>query len=138
MVDQYFAYSLTAAHRAVHGAMTARAREFGIQVEAWRVLEALDTDARLTMGQLAELVLMNPSALSKLVDRMVADGLVHRQISREDQRQINLLLTALGRKRMAQIREAAQEQDRSIRAHLGDGNAAILKDMLVKLRSLYD
>ena len=39
-------------------------------------------DEKLTMGDLAELVLMNPPTLTKLVDRMVADGLVHRKIAK--------------------------------------------------------
>ena len=49
---------------------------FGIQVETWRILETLDQTDNLTMSGLAKIVLMNPPALTKMVDRMVADGLV--------------------------------------------------------------
>ncbi|MDE0521917.1 MAG: hypothetical protein OXH79_08180 [Boseongicola sp.] len=43
--------------------------------------------------------------MTKLVDRMVSDGLVLRQVARHDHRQINVLATALGRKRMLQNRQ---------------------------------
>ena len=48
------------------------------------------------MSELAEIVLMNPPAMTKMVDRMVADGLVQRQIGREDQRRVTLILTEHG------------------------------------------
>jgi len=74
---------------------------------------------RLTMGELAEIVLMNPPTLTKLVDRMVSDGLVHRQVAQNDHRQINVLPTALGRKRMMQIRQEIEDQDAAILDRLG-------------------
>lgn len=90
-----------------------------MQIEAWRILETLETDQRLTMGQLADVALMNPPALTKLVDRMVSDGLVHRQVARHDQRQVNVLATALGRKRMLQIRQEVEGQDAALLHSLG-------------------
>jgi len=36
------------------------------------------------MGELAEVVLLSPPTLSKLVDRVVANGLVHGQPSSKD------------------------------------------------------
>ncbi len=57
---------------------------------------------------------MNPPTLTKMVDRMVMEGLVHRQAGKTDQRQVNLMLTDLGRKRMAQVRGVVQSQDEAI------------------------
>lgn len=136
MIESYFAYSLSAAHRAVHQSLASRAKAQGLQVEAWRVLEALDSGERPTMGQLAQKVLMNPSALSKLVDRMVSDGLVHRQIGREDQRQVNLLITALGTKRMHQMRESVREHDQAIRDLLGADEAEHIQELLQRLSTI--
>ena len=81
--------------------------------------ETLEAGQRLTMGQLADVVLMNPPTLTKLVDRMVSDGLVHRQVARHDNRQINVLATALGRKRMLQIRQEVEGQDAALLQSLG-------------------
>ena len=85
------------------------------------------------MGQLAEVVLMNPPTLTKLVDRMVSDGLVHRQVAQNDHRQINVLPTALGKKRMMQIRREVEEQDTAILKMLGQKEADQLIGLLQSL-----
>lgn len=131
--ERHLSYALEAAHRSVSNSLGARLKAHGIQVTAWRVMECLDIDQRLTMGELAKRALINPPALSKLVDRMVSDGLVHRQISVTDQRQINLLLTNLGRRRMLQIRKDAEEQDRALSALLDSDNGEMLRQLLLKL-----
>lgn len=131
--ERHLSYALEAAHRSVHNSLTARLKKHGISVTAWRVMECLDNDERLTMGELARRALINPPALSKLVDRMVSNGLVHRQISTVDQRQINLLLTPLGRRRMLQIREDAEEQDRALTALVESAGGGMLKQLLYKL-----
>ncbi|MEL0436097.1 MarR family winged helix-turn-helix transcriptional regulator [Phycobacter sp. K97] len=129
-IHNYLSYALAAAHRKVNASLSARLREHGIQIEAWRVLETLESGQRLTMGELAEIVLMNPPTLSKLVDRMVSDGLVHRQVAQNDHRQINVLPTALGRKRMMQIRKEIEEQDAAILDQLGQNESAQLIQLL--------
>ena len=132
-IQDYLSYALAAAHRKVNASLSSRLRKHGIQIEAWRILETLDSGRRLTMGQLAEIVLMNPPTLTKLVDRMVSDGLVHRQVAQNDHRKINVLATALGRKRMMQIREEVEEQDSTIQGQLGESNAKQLMQLLQEL-----
>lgn len=132
-IDSYISYTLAAAHRAVHQSLTAALKEHGVQVEVWRVLETLDAEPSQTMGELAKIVLMNPPTLTKMVDRMVMDGLVHRQAGKTDQRQVNLMLTDLGRKRMAQIRDIVQSQDEAICNLLGESEVAKLNNILGRL-----
>lgn len=126
-------YVLAAAHRRATQGLTARLKKHGVQVEAWRVMELLDGELRLTMGELAKAALINPPTLSKLVDRMVSDGLVHRQIAAEDHRQINLLLTDLGRMRMLQIRDEITEQDQEFLANMDGEDSQRLLELLAKL-----
>jgi len=109
-----------------------------MQIEAWRILETLETGERLTMGQLADVVLMNPPTLTKLVDRMVSDGLVHRQVARNDHRQINVLATALGRKRMLQIRREVEGQDADLLQSLGRPATEELIELLNGITSASD
>ena len=73
--DSHLSYALAAAHRMVSQSLNARLKKHSIQIEAWRVMECLDADGKITMGELAKRALLNPPALSKLVDRMVSDGL---------------------------------------------------------------
>lgn len=129
-IEDYVSYALAAAHRAVNRSLAARLKKHGVQIEAWRIMEILDTGRRLTMGELAQIALINPPALSKLVDRMVSNGFVHRQSAQNDHRQVNLLITALGKKRMIQIRAEIQDQDDQILQQLGDEQAKKLLDIL--------
>lgn len=129
-IQDYLSYALAAAHRKMSKSLNDRLKRHGIQIEAWRILETLEAGERLTMGQLAEVVLMNSPTLTKLVDRMVSDGLVHRQVAQADHRQINVLPTALGKKRMLQIRQEVQEQDAEYQSLLGKEEADKLINLL--------
>lgn len=129
-MDKYVSYALAAAHRSVNNSLSARLKEHGVQIEAWRVMEALDKDPRLTMGELAQIVLINAPTLSKLVDRMVSNGLVHRQVAQSDHRQINLLITDLGKKRMVQIRSEVEDQNDMLSSRLGPEGATQLIQLL--------
>lgn len=131
--DGYLSYALAAAHRSVNKSLSTRLKKHGVQIEAWRIMESLDGNAPLSMGKLARIVLINPPTLSKLVDRMVSDGLVHRRAAQEDQRQINLLLTDLGRLRMLQIRADVEEQDKNLAQQFDGDDCTQLINLLSKL-----
>ena len=133
-VENHLSYALAAAHRSLTQTLSERLKKHGVQIEAWRILEFLDNGERLTMGRLAELALINRPALGKLVDRMVADGMVHRQIATSDQRQINLLLTAIGKKRMMQIRQEIVEQEDEMLSRIG---AVQQKELVAALRNIF-
>ena len=63
-ISSYLSYSLAAAHRNVHLSLTKQLKDLGVQIETWRILETLNDDQGYTMGQLAEIVLMNSPALT--------------------------------------------------------------------------
>ncbi len=133
-IENYLSYSLAAAHRNVHQSLNSKLKELGIQVEAWRILEVLSSEANYTMGELADVVLMNPPTLTKLVDRMVADGLVHRQIAQIDHRRVQLALTNLGRNQVEKLRKYATAQNDELLQKLGPEKLKLLKEVL---KSLY-
>jgi DNA-binding MarR family transcriptional regulator len=68
----------------------------------------------LRMSDLAERVLLSPSGLTRLVDRLVDDGLVSRDTSPEDARVTLARLTARGQER---LRQAARTHLQGIREH---------------------
>jgi DNA-binding MarR family transcriptional regulator len=80
--------------------------EHGLGVSEYEVLERLassDKDAR-RMQELAEAVHLSQSALSRVVARLEADGLVKRGMCPEDRRGITACLTDSGRERYAAAR----------------------------------
>ena len=129
-ISRFLFYDLAAAHRKLHVSLNARLKELNVQVETWRVLETLSSGERKTMGELAEVVLLNPPTLTKLVDRMVANGLVHRQPAAEDNRRIHLVLTDVGLKLIEQVRQHVEAQNKDILKRLGSENARIVQEAL--------
>ena len=88
--------------------------EHGLGVSEYEVLERLaspDKDQR-RMQELAEAVHLSQSALSRVVGRLEADGLVVRGMCEHDRRGIYACLTDAGRDRY----EAAKPTHRSVLA----------------------
>ena len=72
----YVPYLLAQAHRNIHLGLEKILKREGVQVEHWRILDVIHDEKGYSMGELAELVLMNHPALTKMMDKMVAKGLV--------------------------------------------------------------
>jgi DNA-binding MarR family transcriptional regulator len=90
--------------------------EHGLGVSEYEVLERLagtDKDKR-RMQELAEAVYLSQSALSRVVARLEADGLVYRGMCPEDRRGIMACLTDRGRERY----EAARPTHRAVLAEM--------------------
>ena len=132
-ISQYLLYDLAAAHRKLHARLNEKLKDLGVQVETWRVLETLGAEEGRTMGELAEIVLMNPPTLTKLVDRMVANGLVQRQLAPEDHRRVQLLLTKAGVELIGKVRGHVDAQNEDILERLGEENARIVREALRNL-----
>jgi DNA-binding MarR family transcriptional regulator len=97
-------------------------REHGLGLSEFEVLEQLATaqDAEgCRMQDLAESVCLSQSALSRLIGRLEAEGLVHRAMCAEDRRGIYAYLTDAGRARW----EAARPTHRAVLAELLPANA---------------
>ena len=72
-------------------------REEGLTVSQLGVLEALMHIGPMVQSELAEKLLTSPSNLTTVLDNLERDGLVRRERSTEDRRQVEVSLTADGR-----------------------------------------
>ncbi|MEI4273158.1 MarR family transcriptional regulator [Klenkia sp. LSe6-5] len=98
--------------RVLHEAMGAAAREAGegltpVQLSGLRLIAGLETGA--TVAQVADVLGVVPSNASRLVDRLVAFGVVHRARARSDRREVRVTLSGAGRRLLEQV-DAAQVQ----------------------------
>ena len=91
------AHLLSHAERRLGLRMAAVLAEEDCTVEQWRVLSIIADGKGHPMTEIADQALMPAPSLTKLVDRMVADNLVHRRPDRADRRRVLLHLTARGR-----------------------------------------
>ena len=71
-------------------------------------------DGRVRMGSLADQVLLSKSGVTRLIDRLVSDGLVERSTCSADARGAEAVLTATGR---ARLRDASRTHLRGIDEH---------------------
>jgi DNA-binding MarR family transcriptional regulator len=95
-------------HARTTSALERSLHEHGLGVSEYEVLERLasgDKEER-RMQELAEAVHLSQSALSRVVARLEADGLVTRAMCAEDRRGIFACLTEAGRERYAAARPA--------------------------------
>lgn len=81
-----------------------------------RLVEA--RDHRLRMAELAEQVMLSPSGLTRLVDRLVKEGLVRREHAEQDGRGYYAVLTEAGYER---LREASGTHLRGIKDYVISG-----------------
>lgn len=90
---------------------------------------------RLRMHELAAAILLSPSGLTRLVDRLERAGLLRREPCSDDRRCQHAVLTEAG---LAQLRRTwpvyAAAIARHWGSHLGDDETAILRGVLARLR----
>ena len=80
--------------------------EHGVSLTAYEVLIMLEgaPEGRLRMFELSDAVLLSLSGVTRLVDRMVRDGLVTRQRCPSDRRGAFTVLSDAGRAKLAEAR----------------------------------
>ena len=83
-------------------------REHGLPLTSYEVLMYLaDAPAgKLRMGELADRLLLSRSGITRLVDRLVRQGLIERERCEDDGRGYYARLTPLGRETLAAARPA--------------------------------
>jgi DNA-binding MarR family transcriptional regulator len=80
-----------------------------VSVPQFRTLIFLTKNKDASLSMLAEHLALSVSATSRLIDGLVRRGIVHREISMKDRRQVHLSLTTKGETIFHSARNAAVE-----------------------------
>ena len=94
-------YTLYATSMAVNRLYKPLLDSMGITYPQYLVLNALNEQDGQTIGGVAETLALESSTVTPLVKRLEQAGLVSRQRSRQDERQVEVFLTEAGRERLA-------------------------------------
>jgi MarR family transcriptional regulator for hemolysin len=86
-----------------------RARQFGISRAQWAVLFRLDRSEGLNQSELAELLDLQPITLTRLLDRLAANGLIERKPDPNDRRANRLYLTPAARPLLDRLAELGSD-----------------------------
>jgi DNA-binding MarR family transcriptional regulator len=110
----------------MQAAMGARA----LSRPVWRTLVTLDEKPGLSIGEIAEITLLKRSTLSRVIDRMEADGLVERRLRAGDNRVVEAHLTGAGRDALTRVSRIAAQQYARATEGLSEAEIAELVRML--------
>lgn len=104
--------SLQTAARLSRTALAQRLLAHGFYAGQEQVMLLLDDDDGLTPGQLAKRLGVRPPTVTKMVNRLQAQGYVSKRGSEQDARQANIFLTETGQSAIRAIEKAVRKTDR--------------------------
>jgi DNA-binding MarR family transcriptional regulator len=100
-------------------------------VERWRALNALAHGESHRMSELAEFTQLPPASLTRLVDGLVADNLVHRKPDPRDRRGVLVHITERGQALTATLSERIAAE--RLLGDVDEREAAALLDALASV-----
>ena len=89
-------------------------REFGLSVPMWRALSALHQKDGQTIGEIAQLAVLDRSSLGRLLDEMAKAKLVEREPLPDDRRALAVKLSSHGRRIFEATLPLAQRHYRNV------------------------
>ena len=104
----------------------------GTSLPVWRVMAALLARPGETVSGLAEASLLQQPTMTKLLDRMVRDGLVARAPDARDRRIVRITLTQEGEAKAAELAAAAERYEAEVlsRHPQAEGIKDVLRDII--------
>lgn len=132
MKDQ-LAYMIASVNRQLENELEERLRPGGVPIEQFRILEVLDATEPCAMGEIAAQSLIEPPTLTKIIDKMVADGLVYRSPDPNDRRRVLILMAPAGKALFKRLRGVSSAQEQRLVELLESDGAAELRNLLREL-----
>ena len=133
VVDDYLSYLLARASHVVASEFHLEVRSAGLTVLEWRVLAVLADGRPRNVGEIASLALAQQSTVTKMLQRMEADGRVARSEGEVDRRQSLVRITPEGRAALGTLLTRSKRHERAMVGRLDAHEAASLKSALRKL-----
>src|SRR4051812_10372698 len=130
-IDDYLLYLLARASHLISAEFHEQLRRRGIGVPVWRVLASLVGSSGETVTGLAEACLLQQPTMTKLLDRMVLDGLVTRVPDARDRRIVRVALTPEGEATAAELAAVAGRHEAAMLARHPQAEAIkpVLRDI---------
>jgi MarR family 2-MHQ and catechol resistance regulon transcriptional repressor len=114
-------------------AVSSKVQEYGLTTPQFGILEALYHLGPLSLGELADKLLVTGGNVTYVMDRLEEQGLVYRDRSPDDRRVIQAKLTAKGRDLIARVFPGHGEYIEALSSHLSGGEQDSLRGLLKKL-----
>ncbi len=136
-VDDYTPALLAQASQLISGEFHVIVQANGFTISDWRVLSTLSGGKAVSIGELAQISVTKQPTVTRLLDRMEAQGYVKR-IPHETDRRITLVrITPRGQKLTTSLIEQARKHEDDVLAPLGKKKADELRATLKLLIELH-
>ncbi|MBC7726843.1 MAG: MarR family transcriptional regulator [Microbacteriaceae bacterium] len=129
-LSEYLAYLLASANRRMHIGLVQSIAAEEVTEEQWRILQVLSDERGRSMGDLAELVLMNHPALTKNIDRLVSRNLVQRAADAQDNRKVLVYISDLGLEVVSRLKKSVDAHHGALEVTMGPRKVEQLKKLL--------
>jgi MarR family transcriptional regulator, organic hydroperoxide resistance regulator len=129
-VDDYLLYLLARASHTLSTEFHSTLRRAGVSVPVWRVLATLSGSPPETVTGLAEACLLQQPTMTKLLDRMVRDGLVQRLPDARDRRVVRIEATPRGQAVVDELLVAARQHEAQVLARFPEMDPVAFKRLL--------
>lgn len=131
--EDYLGYLLGQANHALFKDFDAQVREAGLGSLEWRVLAVLSGEPPMSVGRLAHEVLSQQPTVTKLLQRLLAQGWIALQDDPGDQRRTLVAITPAGQKKVAPLLRRARAHEAAMLAGLSATEVQRLKAQLKRL-----
>jgi DNA-binding MarR family transcriptional regulator len=109
-------------------------RSVGISVPMWRAMAALRQKDGQTIGELAQLTVLDRSSLGRLLDEMARERLVEREPLPDDRRALVVSLSPKGRRTFETARAVARRHYREAFKGVTKGEFEVLMRVLRQIK----
>ncbi|MDE1149122.1 MAG: MarR family transcriptional regulator [Azospirillaceae bacterium] len=121
-LNRFLPYRLNILSKKVSLALAARYQDrFGLSIPEWRVFATLGQEQPLSSNDIVERTAMDKAKVSRAVNRLVAAGLLDRQVHPQDQRLLRLSFSTAGKDLYRQVATEALAWEEKLLSELSAG-----------------
>src|ERR1700761_6103575 len=110
--------------------------EFGITQSIGYLLINIDEQEGTTVSQVAALLGLKSTSLSRMLSQLEQSGLIRRESNSGDKRSVKIYLTDLGKEKRHQARAVAKQFNNYLNQHIKESDKEHLIELLKKVNQL--
>ncbi len=129
-LTQCINYLLTTAQHSVFQYLNGKLSEYDVTPSQYEVLSCLWQREFATPKQISEILCLETSTISGVLDRMQKKGLIDRVINRNDRREVRVVPTEKGKALEEPISKIIDEVNEEVLKCFTDEEVALLKNQL--------
>ena len=129
-LTQCINYLLTTAQHSVFQYLNGKLSEYDVTPSQYGVLSCLWQREFATPKQISEILCLETSTISGVLDRMQKNGLIDRVINRDDRREVRVVPTEKGKALQEPISKIIDEVNEEVLKCFTEEEVALLKNQL--------